>query len=158
MAKFEGEVRTEWLHHEGADRKMKLLEEFAFVDDNGVRWVAPVGSVVDGASIPEILWNAATGTPFVGDYRRATVLHDVACQERTRTSADVHRMFFDAMITDGVAYLRATKMYTAVRLFGPHWLLQTPRGAAAPRAFGVEPELAIEDVENVLDSLLGEDV
>ena len=57
MARFEGEVRTQWLRHRGPDRRMKLLEDFAFVDDNGVRWEAPAGSVVDGASIPEFLWS-----------------------------------------------------------------------------------------------------
>ena len=158
MAHYEGEVRVEWLRHGGEDRMMKLLEEFAFVDDNGVRWVAPAGSIIDGASIPEMLWSAANGTPFVGDYRRATVLHDVACQERNRPSADVHRMFYDAMITDGVAKMRAIKMYTAVRLFGPHWVIQTARGAATARAFGVEPELNIDEVERSLDHILGEEI
>jgi len=158
MAHFEGEVRVEWLHHVGEDRAMKLLDEFAFVDDRGVRWVAPVGSIIDGASIPEMLWSSANGTPYVGDYRRATVLHDVACVERTRPSADVHRMFYDAMVTDGVASFRALKMYTAVRLFGPHWIIQTPRGAAAVRAFSVEAELTIDEVEETLDRLLGEEL
>lgn len=158
MAHYEGEVRVEWLRHGGEDRMMKLLEEFAFVDDKGVRWVAPASSIIDGASIPAMLWSAANGTPFVGDYRRATVLHDVACQERTRPSADVHRMFYDAMITDGVTRGRAIKMYTAVRLFGPHWVIQKARGAAAARSFNVEPELTIEEVEGTLDSLLGEEI
>lgn len=158
MAHFEGEVRVEWLRHGGEDRMMKLLEEFVFVDDRGVRWVAPAGSIIDGASIPEMLWSATNGTPYVGDYRRATVLHDVACVERTRPSADVHRMFYDAMVTDGVGIARAIKMYTAVRLFGPHWIIQTPRGAAAPRSFSVAPELSINEVEEALDRVLGEEV
>ena len=158
MGQFEGEVKTEWLRHAGADRTMRLLEEFAFVDDREVRWVAPASSIIDGASIPEMLWSSMHGTPFVGDYRRATVLHDVACQERTRPSADVHRMFYDAMIADGVSRGRALKMYTAVRLFGPHWLIQTPRGAAVPRAYAVEPALNIDEVERALDHVLGEEV
>ena len=49
-------------------------------------------------------------------------------------------------------------MYTAVRLFGPHWIIQTPRGAAAPRAFSVEPELTIDEVEEALDRVLGEEI
>lgn len=158
MAYFEGEVKVQWLRHGGEDRLMQLLDEFAFVDDRGVRWVAPVGSVIDGASIPEMLWSSTNGTPYVGDYRRATVLHDVACVERTRPSADVHRMFYDAMITDGVSTGRALKMYTAVRLFGPHWTVQTPRGALVPRAMTVQPELTIDEVEAVLDQVLGEEL
>jgi hypothetical protein len=54
-ARFEGEVRTELLVHEGPDRRMALLEEFAFVDPEGVRWTVPAGSMIDGASIPGFL-------------------------------------------------------------------------------------------------------
>ena len=32
MARFEGQVRTEWLREAGADRRMRLLEDFVFVD------------------------------------------------------------------------------------------------------------------------------
>jgi hypothetical protein len=52
MAHFEGQVRTQWLRHRGPDRKMRLLEDFVFVDDQNVRWEAPAGSTIDGASIP----------------------------------------------------------------------------------------------------------
>ncbi len=157
MAHFEGEVKVQWLRHGGEDRMMQLLEAFVFVDDRGVRWVAPAGSIIDGASIPEMLWSTA-GTPYIGDYRRATVLHDVACVARTHPSADVHRMFYDAMITDGVSTARALKMYTAVRLFGPHWTVQTARGAAVARTLAVEPALTIDEVEAVLDRVLGEEL
>jgi hypothetical protein len=31
MAHLEGEVQTQWLRHSGPDRRMRLLEDFAFV-------------------------------------------------------------------------------------------------------------------------------
>ncbi|HEX9286889.1 MAG TPA: hypothetical protein VF999_06440, partial [Thermoanaerobaculia bacterium] len=46
---FEGSVKTEWIE---ANRKMKLLEDFGYVDGKGVTWPAPKGSIIDGASIP----------------------------------------------------------------------------------------------------------
>lgn len=151
MARFVGEVRTQWLRHRGPDRRMKLLEDFAFVDDNDVRWEAPAGSVVDGASIPDFLWSVV-GPPFVGDYRRASVLHDVACGEKTRPDKEVHRMFYDAMVADGGSVELAQKMYTALRLFGPRWTVPGARGAAAaPR-----PPLTIDELEAALDAALGE--
>jgi DNA/RNA endonuclease G (NUC1) len=157
MAHFEGQVRAEWLVHSGPDRSMRLLEAFAFVDDNGVRWDAPTGSVIDGASIPDFLWSATVGTPFVGDFRRASVLHDVACQQRTRPHTQVHRMFYDAMVVDGVDVVRAESMYTAVRLFGPRWTV-AGAGAAAPLATPapVEP-IGIDRLERALDVALGEE-
>lgn len=157
MAEFIGEVRTEWLRHAGVDRKMKLVEDFAFIDDNNIRWDAPAGSIVDGASIPELLWSSLLGTPYVGDYRRATVLHDVACQERTRPHKDVHRMFYDAMRKDGVSEGKAQQMYTAVRLFGPKWTIMPAGAAGAPQAAAAVPQkMSIEQLESALDAALNE--
>ena len=98
---FEGNVDTRWLVHGGADREMKLLSAFAFVDSAGYRWAAHPGEKVDGASIPEQVWSTVVGTPFIGDYRRASVVHDVVCERHERTSRDAHRMFYEAMLADG---------------------------------------------------------
>jgi hypothetical protein len=118
---FEGDVETRWLVHGGADREMELLREFAFVDSKGYRWVAHSGEKVDGASIPEQVWSTVAGTPFIGEYRRASVVHDVACDRHEKTSREAHRMFYEAMRTDGTEKARALLFYTAVRLFGPQW-------------------------------------
>jgi hypothetical protein len=89
---FEGKVKTEWIE---ADRKMQLLEDFGYVDGKGERWPAPKGSIIDGASIPQVLWTVA-GSPYTGEYRNASVVHDVACVKRDRPWQDVHRMFYEA--------------------------------------------------------------
>ncbi|UHD17641.1 DUF1353 domain-containing protein [Thiocapsa bogorovii] len=136
---FEGEVVVQWLTHGGDDRDMKLLEEFAFIDSNGKRWVAPKGSVVNGASIPSALWNTV-GPPFVGDYRRATVIHDVGCDQKTAPHEEVHRTFYFAMRADGVGWLKANTMYQAVKQFGPKWNLNT--GAVSQRRSPSEAEMA----------------
>lgn len=153
---FEGEVQAEWLRHEGDDRRMRLLAPFAFVDDGGTRWVAPAGDEIDGASIPRFLWTLAGG-PFVGDYRRASVLHDVACQRRTAPSKDVHRMFYEAMRCDEVPDEIALKFYTAVRLFGPRWEVG-PGGETRVFAAtaGVRPGITIDEVSAALDAVLDE--
>lgn len=114
---FIGEVEVQWL---GDGRSMRLLSDFAFVDSHGEQWTAPAGSVVDGASIPKIFWSSL-GSPFVGKYRRASILHDVACQERTRPYKKVHKMFYEAMRADGTPNNMAKKLYRAVKLFGPRW-------------------------------------
>jgi hypothetical protein len=117
---FEGEVLTKWLQHADDDRDMELLADFAYVDPNGKRWLAPKGSVINGASIPQAFWTTE-GSPYVGDYRRASVVHDVACVEKSEPSKDVHRMFYNAMLCDGVASGKAYRMYSAVYWFGPSW-------------------------------------
>jgi len=115
---FSGAVKTEWLENE--PRKMMLLNDLNFTDSQGKVWIAMYGSIIDGASIPEIFW-PLIGSPFVGFYRRSTVLHDVYCQNHLRPSKAVHRMFWEAMIADGVTKEKADIMYKAVKNFGPRW-------------------------------------
>jgi Protein of unknown function (DUF1353) len=131
-AHFEGNVDARWLVEDGEDRKMELLADFAFVDSTEFKWEAKDGDIVDGASIPEAIWSEIIGTPFIGDYRRASVVHDVACEKHTRTSKEAHRMFYEAMLVDGTSQARAVLFYTAVRLFGPQWDKTPSRAAKKP--------------------------
>lgn len=122
--RYQGEVRTEWLVQEKADRDMKLLEDFSFTDSEGYTWKASKGDTINGASIPQFLWSLV-GSPFTGDYRRASVIHDVACHKKEKPSRNVHRMFYEAMLADGFPEASAQQFYAAVRLFGPQWELDT---------------------------------
>ena len=117
---FVGRVVVEWLEHDGADRAMRLVEPFAFRDPDGKDWLVPKGTVVDGASIPVALWSFV-GSPFVGEYRRASVVHDYYCEVRTEPWQAVHRMFFHASVAAGVPTFKAKIMYGAVRKGGPRW-------------------------------------
>src|SRR5215210_8183144 len=83
--KYSGPIRAEWL----PGRKMRLLEEVHYIEPQGKDWVAPKDAVVDGASIPKPFWSTVGG-PFEGEYRDASVIHDVACDERTARWEDVH--------------------------------------------------------------------
>lgn len=120
---FVGTVKTEWIE---PDRKMRLLDDFSYVDAKGTTWAAPKDSVVDGASIPQILWSVV-GSPYTGEYRNASVVHDVACVKRDKPWQDVHRMFYEACRAGGVGEQKAKLMYSAVYHFGPKW---APGGAA----------------------------
>jgi hypothetical protein len=155
-AYFVGEVRVIWLKQDGPDRLMELLEDFKFFDPTGKEWIAPKGRKIDGASIPRILWTVA-GDPFIGDYRRASVLHDVACDDKVEPHKSVHRMFYDAMICDGVDPETAAKFYTAVRLFGPKWDIETGLGLRAAGVHRVaRPVPTIEQIDAALDAVLRE--
>lgn len=118
FGKYVGKVQTEWLDND--DRRMRLLTPFSYVDPKGNTWTAPAGWVIDGASIPVFAWSVVGG-PFNGKYRDASVIHDVACDQRTQPWETVHEAFYWAMMASGVEPWRAKVMYAAVYHFGPRW-------------------------------------
>jgi hypothetical protein len=61
------------------------------------------------------------GGPFEGKYRDASIVHDWYCDLRTRSWQNVHLVFYEAMLTSGVALSRARLMYAAVYWGGPRW-------------------------------------
>jgi hypothetical protein len=116
FGKFVGTVTATWLD----GRQMRLTEDFSYIDPSGKRWEAPKASIIDGASIPRVFWTAVGG-PFEGDYRNASVVHDIACVLKKEPWRDVHLMFYNAMRCGGVPEKRALVMYAAVFKFGPRW-------------------------------------
>jgi hypothetical protein len=124
---FSGEPKTQWLTDPNQpDRNMRLLEDFSFTDPTGKKWMTPKDYVVDGASIPQALWTTV-GSPYTGDYRRASIVHDKACDDAVndpaaRRAAD--RMFYQACRAGGCSIEQATLLYIGVRIGGvwPHIL------------------------------------
>jgi hypothetical protein len=113
------EALTAWLKETGPDRCMRLLAEFWFDDPKGKRWEVPEGyDKMDGASIPRALWSLI-GSPYTGDYRRASIVHDYACDQAggdaaTRAAAD--RMFYYACREGGCSWAFAVVLYIGVRI------------------------------------------
>ncbi len=109
---------------------MTLLSELRYTDPDGVVWVAPKGSIVNGASIPRPFWSIIGG-PFEGKYRNASVLHDVAYAQQTRSAAQADRMFYNAMRCSGVGIVEAKTMYYALYRHGRHWKHRIRRATPA---------------------------
>lgn len=113
---FSGNPQTEWLVDTGkADREMKLLEDFWYDDPDGRRWNASKGSVINGASIPRPLWSTV-GSPYTDDYRRASIVHDVACNDPTVLRKDADKMFYFACLEGGCSKNQAKILYAGVRI------------------------------------------
>jgi Protein of unknown function (DUF1353) len=160
---FSGEPEAVWLTEDGTeDRQMKILQDFHFVDLSSKKWRAPAGSVVDGASIPRALWTIV-GSPYTGDYRRASVVHDVACDEaggdkKKRRAAD--RMFFHACRAGGCSIWQAILLYLGVRIGAaaseiPAWQAAVATETAGPRIRRTDDELRLErDFQVIADRVL----
>ncbi|MBK1723844.1 DUF1353 domain-containing protein [Thiocystis violacea] len=113
---FSGNPKTEWLtdlHDE--DRNMLLLEDFSFTDPAGRVWPAPKGETINGASIPRPLWSTV-GSPYTDDYRRASVVHDIACNTHGVSRKEADAMFFHACRAGGCSEAQARILYAGVRI------------------------------------------
>lgn len=139
FGKFIGEVLTRWLVEDGEDRLMEVLQDFSYEDPARKLWTTPAGWKVDGASIPRPLWSIV-GSPFTGDYRRASVVHDYYCDVRTEPSDSVHLMFYYACRAAGVGAFKANTLYYGVLAGGPSWrtVRVTNFSVSAPRSTGAE--------------------
>ena len=98
-----------------------LTKPLTFTDHARRVWRAEVGTMTDGASIPD--WaQSVIGGPWDESYLKAAVLHDYYCGSMTATWRDTHLMFYEALIEQGVSEYKAKLMYYAVYLEGPKWL------------------------------------
>lgn len=141
---FSGEPQAAWLTEPKADRRMALLEAFTFTDAQGRVWDAPKGHRVDGASIPRALWTLV-GSPYTGDYRRASILHDVNCDRHPQDGPERRagdEMFYAACRAGGCGRLEAKLLFLGVRL-GSSWAGKGLR-AAEPEG-KVKLQLSAED-------------
>lgn len=123
--------QTQWLNGDNGndpDRKMETMRDFVFTDPYDRRWHAPSNFKTDGASIPRAFWSVV-GSPFTGYYRRASIIHDKACETagddpEARRAAD--RMWYHACRAGGCSTREATILYIGVRIGAhlrnvPHW-------------------------------------
>jgi len=93
-------------------------------------WIAPKGTLTDGASVPRLaLW--VTDGRFDPGFLKAAVIHDAYCQAdnkdrcpeqyQQRPWKQVHRMFYEACLAGGTSPSTARIMFAAVWLAGPRW-------------------------------------
>jgi hypothetical protein len=118
FGRFSGDPLTRWIATPKApDRDMELLEDFSYTDPDQRLWLAPQGRTVNGASIPEALWTLV-GSPYTGDYRNASIVHDIACEDANtkakRKAAD--RMYYFACRCGGCSKRQAIVQYIGVRI------------------------------------------
>ena len=100
--------------------RVRLLEDLIFIDSKGKKWTSPKGSVVDGATIPKA-FQGIIGTPYGGEYVLASVIHDIAYDEKKESWQEVHRGFYDALLASGVEAKKASLMYMAVYEGSSRW-------------------------------------
>lgn len=110
---------------------LELMEDrLTYTAADGTEWVAPKGTLTDGASIPTFALSL-TGDRFSASFLKAAIVHDAYCQGfnkehcseqyRKRPWRAVHLMFRDACVAGGTDVLKANLLYAAVWMCGPKW-------------------------------------
>ncbi len=94
-----------------------LVEDVVFRDSAGAIWTAPAGAVFSSARVGGL--GALMGPPFDGLPTRAAALHDHYRTTRERDWRAVNRMFYEALVADGVSETLALVAYNSVMTFGP---------------------------------------
>ncbi|MGY3088539.1 hypothetical protein ACVWYF_001572 [Hymenobacter sp. UYAg731] len=153
---FSEDPQATWLTApaDAEDRRMELLRDFWYKDPAGKTWKAPKGSIIDGASIPAALWSTV-GSPYTGPYRRASIVHDVACDaaaqaanpQAARAAAD--EMFYNACRAGGCPGWQAQLLYLGVRVGAqlPHMhLLNQPMHVALLATARIMPDVPEESI------------
>lgn len=119
--KFLGSVVAQWVDAEEDHRKMKLLNDFGYVDPNGKIWQVMKGTVIDDSSIPKAVW-PQVGSPLIGPYQEAAVIHNHYCKIKKEHWFMVHRMIYDASLTAGLSETEAKVLFAGVFAYGQRWL------------------------------------
>jgi len=120
VARFEGRIVLEWLDEIPFVAAMRMVEPFAFTQQDGTVWVVPAGGVVDGRAIPP-LFVSVMGLPFDGGFRKTAVVYDYAAKDQKQSWQDAQRMFFEGSITEGILPIEAKVMYTLLNATGSRW-------------------------------------
>lgn len=118
---FLGKVAIEWDDEDGFNRnKIKLLSDFGFQDPAGKKWIAQKGAELDGSSFTP-LFEQMVGLPFVGEHRRASVLHDYYSRQLNEPWRDVRRMYYAALLAEGMSESEAKTAYAVLYGAGMRW-------------------------------------
>lgn len=142
---------TEWVVEVGEDIHMALMRPFFYEDPHAHSWKAEAGYRTDGATIPRALWTVV-GSPYTGNYRRAAIVHDVACDDAgndsgRRRAAD--RMFYHACRAGGCGVRQSIILYLGVRIGGiwplvPQWSALAISEPDGPRLTRTATEVRLE--------------
>jgi Protein of unknown function (DUF1353) len=122
---FEGQVVLQPVGDDQFVPSFRLEETLLFRQGDGTEWISPAGVILDGRSVPS-LFVKVIGHPFEGTYRKSAVSYDYAVKVKEGTWETAQRMFFDALLTEGVAEPEAKVMYLLLSGSGTRWAMRGP--------------------------------
>ena len=122
---FEGQVVLQPVGDDQFVPSFRLEKTLLFRQGDGTEWISPAGVILDGRSVPS-LFVKVIGHPFEGAYRKSAVSYDYAVKIKERTWETAQRMFFEALLTEGIAEPEARVMYLLLSGSGTRWAMRGP--------------------------------
>lgn len=158
-AAFLGAVAVEWDDSDSFNRhKLKLLSDFGFRDGQGKQWVARKGAELDGSSFTPV-FEQMVGLPFVGEHRRAGIIHDYYAKQLTDNWKDVRRMYYAALMAEGLGENEAKIAYAVLYGAGMRWEVKGStcyiNCHSSATSLAWKPDVTETELETALD-VLGE--
>ena len=117
-SKFVGKVVLELIDNIEFDHKLMLVSDFGYQDAQNKLWLVPKGEIIDGYSIPPQLQPLIT-SPSVTEYRKASVVHDAFSRRKMEPWREVDRMFYAAILTEGLSTGEAKLLYICLLYTSP---------------------------------------
>jgi len=155
-SRFAGKVVLELIDSIEFDHKLMLVSDFGYQDAQGKLWLVPKGEIIDGYSIPPQL-QPLIASPSVAEYRKASVVHDAFSRRKTEPWREVDRMFYAAILTEGLSAGEARLLYMAVYAGGWRW---EPRGSSCYKSchagaalLSWQPDVTLSELAPVVDWL-----
>ena len=124
-ATFEGRVVLEPVGDDPFVPEFRLGEQLVFRQGDGTEWISPSGAILDGRSVPS-LFVKVIGHPFESTFRKSAVSYDYAVKSKQQPWETAQRMFFDALLVEGVPESDAKVMYLLLSGSGTRWALPGP--------------------------------
>ena len=122
---FEGSAIVKLLDGDPFITRFQLTEELLFRQASGEVWVTPSNAILDGRSMPT-LFVQLIGNPLESSFRKSAISYDYAVKSKYHPWRDAQRMFYDGVVTEGVARGDAKVMYLLLSASGSRWASHGP--------------------------------
>lgn len=150
--RFEGPLAVEAVDDIRYLNRLRLLEDFSFIDAAGTRWTLARGAVGDDRVVPRALRPLA-GLPAEEAYPRAAVVYNVLAWRRDQPWRRAVRLLHGAARAEGVDETQARLLYVAAYAGGWRWEVAGSRcyGTCHLGALAWQPDPTAADLAPVAD-------
>ncbi|MFN0039055.1 MAG: DUF1353 domain-containing protein, partial [Burkholderiales bacterium] len=100
---------------------MRSLEDFGFRQAQGKLWKVERGQVFNGGGVPPLIRDNI-GPIYESELRKSIFVYESATKNMTEDWVEAQRMFYEAIMAEGISPNEAKVMYLLVAIQGSRWV------------------------------------